>query len=211
MKLVLISPEGEHPQERAVVETLFAGGLTRYHVRKPHWSAGKLESWLAEWTPSARSRLVLHQHHALVEKFGLLGRHWRDGESAPDAPRLRTDFTSRSCHTLTALQAALGCYQALFLSPIFPSLSKPGYGGGARGQPSSEQIDLEKAKTIIARRTDAEQRTDVIALGGVTPDKVGDCAAAGFDGVAVLGYVWMARDPHQAFDQLQLALHSYAA
>ena len=39
----------------------------------------------------------------------------------------RPTFTSRSCHDLAALRAALGHYDSVFFGPVFPSISKPGY------------------------------------------------------------------------------------
>jgi thiamine-phosphate pyrophosphorylase len=207
MKLILISPEGDDAREAAVLAELVAAGLERYHVRKPQWSFAKTAAWLGALPSSVRPRLVLHQHHELAESFGLLGRHWRDGESAPDAPRVRTDFTSRSCHTLTALRAALGCYRSVFLSPVFPSLSKPGYAREVDGN----GLDLTRVKNVLADRTRDERSTEVIALGGITPDKLPLCAAACFDGVAALGYIWQAADPLRNFGQLQSSLFAHAS
>ncbi|HXB03124.1 MAG TPA: thiamine phosphate synthase [Opitutaceae bacterium] len=145
MKLVFISPEHDEPREIAVLGALFAAGLERYHVRKPHWSAAQLETWLRALPADWRPRLVLHSHHELVEKFNLGGRHWRDekvGRVIPNPPlqpldmqgkRRVTDnapylpITSRSCHDLATLRAAFGHYDSVFFGPIFPSISKPGY------------------------------------------------------------------------------------
>src|SRR5580704_15973511 len=95
MKLVVISPEGDDPRETAVLGALLAAGLERYHVRKPHWPAAQLEAWLHTLPADWHSRLVLHQHHELVAKFGLLGRHWRDGDSLGAQPFFRGAHASR--------------------------------------------------------------------------------------------------------------------
>src|SRR3954468_18401420 len=97
MKLVVISAEGNPPREVAVLDALFVAGLERYHLRKPSWSRAKLESWLREVPERWRSRLVLHQHHELVEAYGLGGRHWRDDGSAPAIPDSNEKLASRSC------------------------------------------------------------------------------------------------------------------
>ncbi len=159
---VLITPERDHPREHAVLEALFANGLERCHVRKPRASADELRAWIAQVPPQARSRLVVHQHHELVDEFGLGGRHWRDtyadlptggsglpqrqtaagvsGPGACDRPsafvrgglaRASGGFTSRSCHDLQTLRASLGRFDSVFLSPVFSSISKPGYGPSA--------------------------------------------------------------------------------
>jgi thiamine-phosphate pyrophosphorylase len=203
MKLVVLSPESADPREPAVLAALFAAGLERYHVRKPHWSAHELETWLSALPAEWRPRLVLHQHHPLVIALGLGGCHWRDDESAPLAPPAR-GLTSRSCHGLATLRTALGCYDSVFLGPVFPSISKPGHGPWGNFRPDA-------AATMLSLRSPAARRTTVFALGGVTAQNALHCRALGFDGVAVLGAVWQAADPVRAFVQLQTTLHRHAA
>lgn len=203
--LVVISPEEERPDELAVVAELFAAGLERYHVRKPRWSAAQLEAWVAGVPACRRPRLVLHQGHELVGRLGLGGRHWRDepgalgSDAEVQAARHAGVFTSRSCHGLDTLRAALGAYDAVFFGPVCASLSKPGYG------PRSDDLG-ETAGAILRRRTGLERQTRVIALGGITVETAPRVIALGFDGVAVLGAVWMAPDPVVAFGALQRAV-----
>ena len=64
------------------------------------------------------------------------------------------------------------------LSPIFASASKPGYGPAL----GPEAI---RAATALP----------VVALGGVTPDTIGACRAAGAAACAVMGAVMAAPDP----------------
>ncbi|MFA5058378.1 MAG: thiamine phosphate synthase [Opitutaceae bacterium] len=229
----MISPEHDDPREIAVLGALFATGLERYHVRKPHWNAEQLAVWLRALPRAWYPRLVLHQHHELVAEFGLGGRHWRDesrgypktlarrtivgarscralnqGRSKPAPLRpsfgFRTapndgGFTSRSCHDLATLRAALGRYDSVFFGPMFSSISKPGHG-------PRPELSLAELSALLARRTSAEQRTAVLALGGVTAQNLSRCRDLGFDGAAVLGAVWQAPDPVDAFHKLQAAL-----
>jgi thiamine-phosphate pyrophosphorylase len=51
----------------------------------------------------------------------------------------------------------------------------------------------------------------VLALGGITPERVGEVHALGFDGVAVLGAIWGAADPVRVFGNFQEALCCHAA
>src|SRR5947209_3397705 len=98
MKLVVISPEHNDPREIAVLAALLAAGLERYHVRKPHWSAAQLETWLRMLPSEWRSRLVLHSHHELVATLGLGGRHWRDdgiGRVIPNPPPQPLDMQKK--------------------------------------------------------------------------------------------------------------------
>jgi thiamine-phosphate pyrophosphorylase len=220
MQLVVISPEGEDPREPAVVSELFAAGLERYHVRKPSWSHEKLEGWLRSFSADARAKMITHQHHDLTAPLGLRGIHFRDdskvGRVVPNPPpreirqpneqRVKDNapYLSRSCHDLTTLRSALGYYDSVFFSPIFPSLSKPGYGPRA-DFPTTEVISL------LSHRTPAERRTAVVALGGITAITAPRAIAFGFDGVAVLGAIWQAADPVRAFAEIQNFLVCHAA
>ena len=167
---------------------------------------------------------MLHSHHELVETLGLGGRHWRDEDAGPLQPKVGpvsdwphadtvgklgrsetgpTSFgrsiTSRSCHDLSTLRTSLGCFDAVFFSPVFSSISKKGYGTRA-------EFCEEALAGLLAARTAAERRTEVIALGGITAERVARCAEFGFDGVAVLGAVWQAADPVAAFGAIQRAV-----
>ena len=174
MKLVLISPERDDSREIAVLGALLGAGLECYHVRKPHWSAAQVETWLRSLSKQWYPRLVLHSHHELVDVLGLGGRHWRDSDSeGRDIPvesfktiaypegLSRSKITSRSCHDLPTLRAALGRYDSIFLGPVFSSISKAGYG------PSGDFSEQE-ISTLFAQRSSVERRTVVFALGGVT-------------------------------------------
>lgn len=204
MKLVVISPEADEPREIAVLTALFAAGLERYHVRKPHWPAAQLEAWLRSLPPAWRPRLVLHQQHELVAALGLGGCHWRDDALAPQSPPPNRGYTSRSCHDLDALRVALGEFDSVFFGPVFPSISKPGHG-------PREDLSTVELSAQLAQRTSQARRTAVVALGGVTPENAAHCRALGFDGVAVLGAIWQAADPVKVFSQFQTQLHRHAA
>jgi thiamine-phosphate pyrophosphorylase len=212
MKLVVISPEHEDPREIAVLGALLAAGLERYHVRKPHWPAAQLETWLRTLPAEWRSRLVLHSHHELVATLGLGGYHWRDEKGGARCPQRaesvlgtsRSTFTSRSCHDLTTLRASLGHYDSVFFGPIFSSISKPGHG-------PSDNFSTSELSSFLNSRTPDERRTAVLALGGITPARLPQIRALGFDGVAVLGAIWQADDPVAAFCEIQDAIYAHAA
>lgn len=80
---------------------------------------------------------------------------------------------TRSCHSLAELH---DCDEYVYstLSPIFPSISKPGY----------------KADFQLVNLPNTIRECNVVALGGVTPDKTPMLQALGFEGAAYLGYVW---------------------
>lgn len=194
MQIVVISPEASDPREVSAMGGFFAAGLKRYHVRKPDWTARDLEAWLrglpAEW----RTRLVLHQHHSLVEKFGLGGRHDRDDPSRPSG-------ASRSCHDLRELRRHLTTCEQILFGPVFPSLTKPGYGPAA-----DFPWDALQALLTGRRAMGSGNGSRVLAIGGVTAAGLARCDELGFDGAAVLGAVWGDPDPVEAF----LTLHETA-
>jgi len=211
MKLVVLSPETYEPREHAVMAELFAAGLERYHLRKPSWDEQALRNFIRVVPAQWRSRVVVHQHHKLAEELGCGGVHWKDSEDKarpPGVPRSSDGSevrpflcASRSCHTLESLGLALGIFNSVFFSPIFPSISKVGYVPNA---------DLGGVSALLSRRTEHQRTTKVIGLGGITPENCMQAIELGFDGVAVLGSLWQAISPIKVFDQLQQSLSSYA-
>jgi thiamine-phosphate pyrophosphorylase len=109
------------------------------------------------------------------------------GEDAFPSPR--PAVVGRSCHGAADLRRARaeGCDHA-FISPVFPTASKPGYGPALGVGGLAELVPLGPP---------------VYALGGIGPDDVAGCLAAGAWGVAVMGGVM--RDPSSVRD-LQAAL-----
>lgn len=99
--------------------------------------------------------------------------------SADDAfPLERPPLVGRSCHSAAELAqaAAEGC-DWVFLSPVFPTSSKPGYGPA---------LGLEGLGALVPGAP------PVLALGGVRAQDVPGCLAAGAHGVAVMGTVMRA-------------------
>jgi thiamine-phosphate pyrophosphorylase len=185
MQIVVISPESADSRELPAMEAFFAAGLERYHVRKPAWSREALEAWLEHIPVDWRPRIFLHQHHPLMAKLGLGGIHDSDGEAIPGLLG-----SSRSCHHIEAIRLLMPLYPMLFFGPVFPSLSKSGYGPAA-------DFPWDDLRAILRKRTPADAR--VVAIGGVTAPGLARCSELGFDGAAVLGAVWNERDPVAAF------------
>ncbi|HEY8483413.1 MAG TPA: thiamine phosphate synthase [Longimicrobiales bacterium] len=79
----------------------------------------------------------------------------------------------------------------VLLGTIYPSASHPGEGG---------------AGVELVRETVARVRIPVLAIGGITPERVGEVLSAGAYGVAVLSGVWRAADPVAAAAEYLAAL-----
>ena len=102
--------------------------------------------------------------------------HLAAAEPFPDP---RPALVGRSCHSAAELAQARteGCDWA-FLSPVFPTASKPGY------RPALGVEGFARLRPL---------GPPAYALGGVLPDHVPDLLAAGAHGIAVMGPVM--RDP----------------
>jgi thiamine-phosphate pyrophosphorylase len=195
MKLALLSPPYDRVDEIAIVQALVDVGLDRYHLRKPNWSEVQVASWLEGLPDCVKGIVYLHSHHGLAAHFPVAGIHFRDERTIPEesvALVPRGCKTSRSCHDLAALEAVLGSYDSVLFGPVFPSLSKPGYG-------PLRKSALDSLKAALGRRDPAARRTEVFAIGGVMTRRLPICQDLGFDGMAVLGAVWTASDPVMAF------------
>lgn len=196
MKLTIISSESDIPRETELVRSLFRAGLQRFDLRKPAWSAQGVESFLGTLSAGERARLVIHSHPGLAARWGLGGTHEPDQGEVLAKPVASFGLTSRACHDLKTLSAALGRYDAVVVSPLFESISKPGYG-------PSKKFTLPELKALLNQRTPPRRRTVVYALGGITAANTMECGELGFDGVMVLGAIWNSNDPLEAFLRLK--------
>jgi thiamine-phosphate pyrophosphorylase len=117
---------------------------------------------------------------------GSAGRGAVHLSAADPVPAPRPPLVGRSCHCAGEVvrAAAEGC-DWVFVSPVYATASKPGYG------PALGPAGLARL---------AAGAPPVYALGGVTPDAVADCLRAGAHGVAVMGPVM--RDPSVVADHL---------
>ena len=190
VKLLLISPEDHDEREPPALPRLFASGLAHYHVRKPSWDRARLAAFLRALPAEFHPRIILHTHHELADDFAVGGLHERERTGSA-----RHALISRACHDLAALRAAFGQASRVLLSPVFPSISKPGHAPDSR-------LPRAAIALALAQRTPSERRTEVIALGGVNAARLEHCRALHFDGAAVLGAVWLQPDPVAAFTEL---------
>ena len=179
MKIIVITSPTPVKDECCICNSLFEHGLELLHLRKPGYSKAEYEKFICQIKPQYRSRIVLHDHYGLVSKYPVRGIHLKSGEGAKAAQYAGVNI-SISCHSIEEIQALPFRPSYCFLSPIFDSISKPGYIRKFQQMPDLSKIQIP-----------------VIALGGITPERLTTCRDASFQGVAVLGYIW-----HQATDAL---------
>jgi thiamine-phosphate pyrophosphorylase len=129
--------------------------------------------------------VLLHGDPRLAAEAGCAGVHLpADGDVKAARTLLRPGaWVSISTHGIEeALAAADAGADAVTLSPIFASASKPGYGPA---------LGLERLSEVAARSPIL-----VIALGGIEDaEHVRACLAAGAAAVAVMGAPMRAADP----------------
>ena len=174
--IVIITPPHTLPDEERIVNRLFESGLHLLHLRKPGADRDTLERYIRGIRPHFRERVVLHDHFELAEEYGLRGIHLKYNEAQTFTERDRLAHVSVSCHSFEEIDALPFEPNYVFLSPVFDSISKQGY-------PSA--FAPEYLKENLQKR-----RVPVIALGGITAEKVAECRKMGFRGVALLGHVW---------------------
>ena len=183
MRLIAITqpyfPEGEEKDIRRLLDR----GWERVHIRKPGADAAAVASLIERIPRRYYPAITLHDHFHLAERFGLGGIHL-NGRNPSSPPGWR-GLVSRSCHSIEETERYHNL-DYLTLSPIYDSISKPGYKSG---------FSIESLRKI---RLD-----NVYALGGVTFARLGELQEAGFGGAAMLSEAWKTRQ-----DMLQFITHT---
>lgn len=193
MKTIVITRPAFFDGETDLVNNLFREGMERLHLRKPGASEEELTAWLQNIDSQYYGRIVLHDCFPLAEIFALGGVHLNSRN--PKAPQGILGMTvSRSCHSIREVIQHKSECDYLFLSPIYDSISKEGYGA------AYSRIDLERAA--------AEGIIDdkVLALGGVNLEHIPEIRSMGFGGAVVLGALWQAKSPTEYLKALMNAL-----
>lgn len=174
-KLIVITIPDFFPDEPFLLVQLFHEGLERLHIRKPKGSKEQLQKLLETIPFEFHSRIVLHDCFDLARKFHLGGIHLN--KRYPDIPEDFEGKVSASCHSSEEIQERKSL-DYVFLSPIFPSISKQGYGSGF----SMDFLQEVSEKGII--------NSKVMALGGLDSSTIPLLKPFPFGGYAVLGSVW---------------------
>lgn len=174
--IVITLPRVMEGEAKALLEICKEPCAPIVHIRKPESSEAEVERLLNRLKASGcdMSRLTIHYNEPLARKYGLGGVHLRGEELEKGAGAgLRR---SLSTHSWKEVQQYAGRVDYLFISPLFDSISKPGYRSG---------LDPEETFSRLAHHDGR-----VVALGGISADTMTQVERLGFDGAAVLGAVW---------------------
>ena len=170
-----------------VISELLDAGITAIQLREKDLSETELIGLaepIAELCRNYAAKLFINTNTRIARQIGAAGVH------LPAKAKLKAGAKGNlsvgcSVHTLAAAQKReTEGADFVTYSPIYPTASKPGYG---------------PAVGIASLREVAEGvQLPVFALGGIRPDRVGECLAAGAFGVAVMSGVM---SPKNAGDQ----------
>ena len=176
MKIIVITSPDSVPGEVSTICRLLHDGIDAIHIRKPDWDKSQCRRLIEAVPQQYRQRLVVHQHFELCEEYHLQGIHLN--KRHPFLPAHHEGTVSCSCHSLQEVVSQKPKMDYVFLSPIFDSISKQGYCS-AFPLPVLKQAQTEG---IIDQK--------VIALGGVSYDKLPLLQELSFGGAAMLGEIW---------------------
>lgn len=167
---VITSPERIH-EEKQIIAALLSAGASRVVLRKPGWTTAQYRALLDNIPPDYYNQLLIRDEPLLAAEYGLAGVHWSKGVSAFHATTIYTE-NSIGIHSADEITVTNTRYSILLLSPVFNSISKPGYTGRAAGM-----------------LTNKDHRP-VLALGGVDHTNIILLKKWQFDGAALLGAIW---------------------
>lgn len=186
-QLIGITPDVLSEAQWAVVPNLFAAGLSYLYVRQA--ASEQVRQRLTD------DALTPFQHRLLVPfpmTVGAFSRHWKEADRLAASPTERASSTS--VHTLADWPLLASRVELVYYSPVFASISKPGYS------PAQSIDDTARQITLIRQLTD--ELPLLIGLGGVQLNTIRQVQDAGFDGAAVLGTLWQSSDPVAVVQEL---------
>ncbi|CQB87082.1 Thiamine monophosphate synthase [Chlamydia trachomatis] len=186
MKVILITSEVPYENEVEIISEALGVGLYRCHLRRPHLSVEETRAFLDSFSPEALAKIVLHDHHQLAKEYPVAGIHFN--QRHPFTQRPIGLSASISCHSLEEVEQYHDQMDYLFLSPIFNSISKPDY-------PAQFSLEQLRTSTIIDER--------VIALGGISLERLPQLHGIPFGGVALLGDFWSCLPSANPIDHLR--------
>lgn len=188
-QLIIFSPPENQANEIEQLIQMFDLGLELFHLRKPRFSEKQIAAYLVQIPEKYHPKIVTHSCYDIANKFNLKGIHLPELYRT-DRKKLSKEYKiiSTGFHNFEDWQNQQKNYQYVFLSPIFDSISKKGYMSNFTSNQLKEKLPNKTTKTF--------------ALGGITLDNLQQIKELGFDGAAMIGSVWQAENPVEAFKKM---------
>ncbi|WP_448606417.1 thiamine phosphate synthase [Paenimyroides ceti] len=182
--------------EAKLIHALFEEGMDVLHVRKPDYTKDEMRQLLDKISMVYTDRIALHSHHELGDSFGIGRFHFSENNRKKNNCSSVNSVYSTAVHDIQTFNVLNTAFSYAFLSPVFPSISKPGYCPSLN---LFEQID---------KRTCFQKK--LVALGGINSLNILEVYRAGFDDVALLGAIWQNNNPIKEFKKCQKIARLYS-
>lgn len=199
--MIIISNPTPQVGEIETIHSLFENGLKLLHVRKPEFTKLEMEVFVSAIRQEYRNQLSLHSHHQLAKAFGINRIHFTEKKRNETSEKCLKEWKERgfklstSIHRMIDFEKLSTVFDYAFFGPVFESISKPKYAS-----------DIDFKKKLEQRKNN---ETSLVALGGITSDKIKTALEYGFDDVALLGTIWNSNNPIENFKQCQKTDLSY--
>lgn len=198
MKLVVITPSKDVPDEHSLVTKMFESGLSTLHLRKPRYSTNQMAHYISQIPEHFHNRIVIHSHHRLAIKFRLLGIHlsrehlersWRNWFIRA---RLRMRFAkvskSRSYSRLQQVyQKEEELYDYYLIGTMFNNMTGELYSGFY--EDGVMAANKKGGKNLVAR-------------GGTSLSSISKANQYGFYGIAFNSFIWNSVQPFESYMKL---------
>jgi thiamine-phosphate pyrophosphorylase len=181
-----------------IAEAAFSAGCRWLSLREkdlPQAQQVELLRELLDRAQQFQAKVTLHGDPALAQQARADGVHLSaDGDAAAARRVLGKDaLIGLSVHGVEeASNVDVKVVDYVIAGPVFDTQSKPGYGPAL----GPEGVALIAKACPVA----------VVAIGGIDPQNVSDCRAAGAAGIAVMGAVMRAENSAEVVAQLIGAL-----
>lgn len=195
MKLIVITPSDNIPNEQAIVTKLFENGLTTLHLRKPKQSTLDVMNYLNEIPKNFHNRIVIHSHHKLALKYNLKGIHLSKVHLSKKLRywlvriRLKMNYKeiskSRSYNNLKQINESESQSFSYYLTgTMFNNMTGELYGSFH-----------EKGIVEALKKTNK----NIIARGGTSLKSIPLVKKYGFYGVSFSSFIWQSKQPINTF------------
>lgn len=176
--MIVITDPQFFEEESKYINALFENGLDVLHIRKPDASIDEMRKLIQQIKIQYHYKIMIHSHYELRNEFVIRGIHFTG-----DSKHLIFQFADCSCkksqsiHEIDELETVHPLIDYVFISPLFPSISKVGYS-----KPWNF-MDL----ILALKKTYSFQ---IIPLGGINERNLVIAKEFGFNEFAVLGCIW---------------------
>jgi thiamine-phosphate pyrophosphorylase len=195
MKLIVITPTNDLPDEPAIVTRMFESGLKTLHLRKPKHSTNQLKEYIKEIPSHYHNRIVVHSHHHLALKFKLKGIHLSKVHLSKGMRYLLTRIRLKlRFHNNTKSRSYSRLHQTykpeehnfdyILIGTMFNNMTGDLYSG------------FYEDGVIAANKNSGKK---LIARGGTCIQVIKKALNFGFHGIAFNSYIWEAENPYKNF------------